>query len=123
VARRLSQDLARWTLSFGVATYPLDGEDAETLLQTALNREPSGHLESPGLVDFPVKPDYREIIGRLGPEDVAEVPLVAGQTTKQVKQRLRRASKARGVSVTIWEREGRVFCALAENSARPSKAA
>jgi hypothetical protein len=122
-AKRILKDLQGWSLTVGFATYPADGEDAETLIEAAVISHPTDGSVLAQIVEFPARKKYDELISRLQPEETAEIDLLATETSRQVKQRLRRTSKRLDVPLVIWDFEGRVFCKRSPEKARRKTAA
>jgi len=122
-ARRILKDLEGWSLTVGFATYPTDGEDADMLIEAAVTCQPTDWSLLAEIVEFPPKKRYDDLISRLHLEETAEIELLATETPRQVKQRLRRASKRLGVSLEIWSGEGRLYCKRTEETARRKTAA
>lgn len=122
-AKRLHEDLKGWSLSVAIATYPEDGEDVRGLIDTALTRAPAEWPEPVEIQELPARRKYGEIISELKAGEEAEIPLIDAETAKLVKQRLRRASKRVNVPLTIWEKNGHVFCKRGEEGAGASQAA
>jgi GGDEF domain-containing protein len=110
VATRLVRGLREWHVQAGVASYPTDGKDLESLEGAALARQSDDWAEA-GRAPLQ-NAGLQERVARLRPGEVASVSLGPGDSARTVRKRLQRAAKQAGKDLMVWQGPGQMLFRL-----------
>jgi hypothetical protein len=110
VAQRLLRRGRENQFLLGMAAFPREGQDLETLVERA-RRTLSAELPEQLAGANDTRRRYAEILHAVSTEPSGQLPVEAGETARGLKVKLRRAAKRAGVELSIWERAGTVYYA------------
>jgi GGDEF domain-containing protein len=107
------------TVSVGFAVCPRDGEDLDSLLDQARSTATTKVIEA-----SPKRQErYLQIVESLQRDAFGELSIGKDETAKGLKVSLRHAARRVGVSLRIWEVDGRLYFEKVTAAPEPSTAA
>jgi len=114
LAWRVAQNVGSYKVTMRKATAPDDGFDFDALYEKAEVFTPTE--PAPKAVEEPSS--HLQLVQLVKTEAYGEVAVPEGQTTRNTKSKLRRASKRAGVDIRIWEENGAIHFERVASSQR-----